>query len=97
MVKGLALAEIVLCLAASGCAGTSVPDIGRGRSLIEIGEESLERAENLEKSNRAAEANVMYRRALWAFGYHEQLVREQPFLMDEARAGAARTAAAARP
>ncbi|MDR3078029.1 MAG: hypothetical protein LBV15_04615 [Planctomycetota bacterium] len=87
-----ALAALMFCFALSGCAGPAGPDIGRGQSLIEIGEQSLEQAEELERRGRAAEANILYRRALWAFGYHEQLTREQPFLMDEARTGASRTA-----
>ncbi|MDR2391691.1 MAG: hypothetical protein LBE84_08455 [Planctomycetota bacterium] len=63
-----------------------------GRSLIEIGEESLDQAEILERQKRLAEANILYRRALWAFRYHERLTSEQPFLLDDSLAGVQRTA-----
>lgn len=66
--------------------------MGAHQSLVEIGEHSLERAEELESRGRSVDANVAYRRALWAFRYHERLTGEQPFLLDEALEGVERTA-----
>lgn len=74
-----------------GCENARVEDHGANQSLVEIGERSLEQAESLEGQGRASEANVAYRRALWAFRYHEKLIREQPFLLDEALEGIKRT------
>lgn len=76
----------------AGCAAIADEDMGANQSLVEIGEHSLEQGEALEGQGRGAEANVSYRRALWAFRYHEQLTGEQPFLLDEALEGAERTA-----
>jgi hypothetical protein len=89
MLRLAALPLIFFLLA--GCAG-GAGNRGRSQSLVEIGEQSLERAEAGERLNRPAEANVLYRRALWAFRYHERLTGEQPLLLDDALAGAKRTA-----
>ncbi len=59
-------------------------------SLVEIGERSLESAERFENAGNLREAEISYRRALWAFGYHEKLTGEQPLLLDEAEEGARR-------
>lgn len=61
-------------------------------SLVEIGERSLESAERFEAAGNTRDAEISYRRALWAFGYHEKLTGEQPILMDEAEEGARRLA-----
>lgn len=59
-------------------------------SLVEIGERSLESAERLESAGNLSDAEASYKRAVWAFGYHERLTGEQALLMDEAKEGAAR-------
>lgn len=82
----------ILSLLCGGCAGDKPHDLGANQSLVEIGELSLEQGESLERQGRTAEANVAYRKALWAFRYHERLTREEPFLTDEAIEGAQRTA-----
>ncbi len=82
---------LALSVALSGCAGTARPDQGANQSLVEIGERSLELGEELESENRVSEANLAYRRALWAFRYHERLTGEEPLLLDEAVDGLDRT------
>ncbi len=59
-------------------------------SLVEIGERSLESAERLEASGNLNDAEASYKRAVWAFGYHERLTGEQALLMDEAKEGVIR-------
>lgn len=86
-----------MALAAGGClAGGCAPD-GHGHmsanlSLVEIGERSLESAERFEAQGNWRDADNSYRRALWAFDYHERLTGEQPILRDEAVDGAQRMA-----
>ncbi len=75
----------------AGCVEGATEDRGANQSLVEIGELSLEEAEGLEGQGRTAEANVSYRKALWAFRYHQQLTNEEPFLMEEALEGIKRT------
>ncbi len=65
-------------------------------SLVEIGERSLESAERFEAAGHWRDADISYRRALWAFSYYERLTGEQPLLLDEAKDGARRLAARAR-
>lgn len=94
---GFLLAPLLVALAAASCllSGCETPgseDYGAKQSLVEIGERSLEQAEQLEGKGRKAEANVAYRKALWAFRYHERLTMEQPFLLDDALEGIKRTA-----
>lgn len=79
-----------------GCSENNPDGQALGWSLVEIGEQSLDQAEMLEKQKRLAEANILYRRALWAFRYHERLTGEQPFLLDDSLAGVRRTAPAKR-
>lgn len=79
------------CFLLAGCPEQMHDDKGANQSLVEIGELSLEQGEALESEGRKAEANVAYRRALWAFRYHEKLTSEQPFLLDEALDGIKRT------
>lgn len=62
------------------------------QSLVEIGEYSLEEGEWLENAGRKPEANQAFRKAIWAFGYHQQLTGEEPLLLYEARQGVQRTA-----
>lgn len=83
---------LALSLALAGCGEEPEPDKGANQSLVEIGERSLEHAEELEGSDRKVESNLAYKRALWAFRYHEQLTGEEPFLLDEALDGMERTA-----
>jgi hypothetical protein len=85
------LCLFVACVFLAGCEEYTEPDRGANQSLVEIGEQSLERAEELEDDGRRAEANVQYKRSLWAFRYHEQLTGEEPFLLDDALDGVART------
>ncbi len=85
----MALAFVLLL---HGCGELPLDDAGAHQSLVEIGERSLEDAEVLENLGQIDEANIAYRRALWAFRYHEKLLSEQPFLLDEALAGVRRTA-----
>lgn len=81
-----------LCFAFAGCGKIAdVDQAGAHQSLVEIGERSLEVAETKEMDGRMAEANASYRRALWAFTYHEHLTGEEPLLMEEAQDGVRRT------
>ena len=80
-----------MCVLLGGCAEEKEPDKGANQSLVEIGEHSLERAEALEGEGKQVEANLAYKRALWAFRYHEQLTGEEPFLLEEAQEGTERT------
>lgn len=76
----------------SGCQkDKDIDQAGAHQSLVEIGERSLELAESLENKGRSGEANASYRRALWAFTYHEHLTGEEPFLMEDAADGVRRT------
>ncbi len=93
---GLMRPALLACLCSSlfslsGCAETMTVDKGANQSLVEIGERSLEEAESLENRGLTRDANIAYRRALWAFRYHEKLTGEQPFLLDEALDGTKRT------
>ncbi|MCC8108083.1 MAG: hypothetical protein LIQ30_03345, partial [Planctomycetes bacterium] len=81
-----ALLALAVALTLSGCAGDARPDQGANQSLVEIGERSLELGEELESENRVAEANLAYRRALWAFREHESITAEAPLLLDESLA-----------
>lgn len=82
----------IILLFLSGCEKISDLDqAGAHQSLVEIGERSLELAELKENDNQIAEANASFRRALWAFEYHEHLTGEEPLLMEEARDGVERT------
>lgn len=95
MLKRVCVALLLLLgLFCGGCAGEKPGDLGANQSLVEIGELSLEQGESLERQGKTAEANVAYRKALWAFRYHERLTREEPFLTDEAVEGVRRTASA---
>lgn len=85
------LATGFLGMVMAGCASIQTNDLGANQSLVEIGEDSLERGEALESDNRRREANAAYRRALWAFRYHEKLTGEQPLLTDEALDAVKRT------
>ncbi len=86
---------IFLCLSLAlipGCFPTAnTNDQGAHQSLVEIGERALETAEEMENRDENAEANLYYRRALWAFRYHEQLTGEEPLLLEEALEGKKRT------
>ena len=87
-----ALAAVLLALTlTAGCDSGKPLDSGANQSLVEIGERSLEEAEALEGQGRAAEANTAYRKALWAFRYHQELTGDVPFLMDAALDGIKRT------
>lgn len=85
------VAALCCLLFMSGCAANFGDDKGANQSLVEIGELSLEQGEALEDQGKMGEANIAYRKALWAFRYHERLTGEQPFLLDEALDGAERT------
>ncbi len=87
----LVVCALLLAPAITGCEELKEPDRGANQSLVEIGERSLELAEELEGEGRRAEANVQYKRSLWAFKYHERLTGEEPFLLDDALDGIART------
>ena len=76
-----------------GCLEAESSHMSANLSLVEIGERSLESAERFEAAGNPRDAEISYRRALWAFGYHERLTGEQPILMDEAEEGARRLAA----
>lgn len=90
----LCLAGMLCCLFAAGCGGApDVDQAGAHQSLVEIGERSLELAEAKENDGLTAEANASYRRAQWAFTYHEHLTGEEPLLMEEAQDGVRRTSA----
>lgn len=65
---------------------------GAHQSLVEIGERSLEVAETMERDGQYPDAHASYRRALWAFNYHEHLTGEEPLLLEEAQEGVERTA-----
>jgi len=85
-----------MSLGLAGCSKDETLDHGANQSLVEIGERSLEEGEAFEGRGRTRDANMAYRRALWAFRYHERLTGEQPFLLDEALDGAKRTAGSGR-
>jgi hypothetical protein len=90
--RALVATVLALCtLLLPGCENTPLPDKGANQSLVGIGEQLLDRAESLENNNRSGEANATYRRALWAFTYHQQLTGEAPLLLDDARNGIERT------
>lgn len=76
----------------SGCDVQTTNHMSANLSLVEIGERSLESAERFEAAGRWRDADISYRRALWAFSYHERLTGEQPLLLDEARNGTSRMA-----
>lgn len=90
---------LLVCAAAlvGGCSELRMDDHGAKHSLVEIGERSLEQGEALEARGNRADANIAYRKALWAFRYHQRLTGEEPFLMEEAVEGAKRTGPAGRP
>lgn len=87
----LTVCAALCCLLAIGCEAVAEPDRGANQSLVEIGERTLEQAEELENEGRSAEANALYKRSLWAFRYHERLTGEEPFLLDDALDGIDRT------
>ncbi len=89
----LLLPLLLLCVAIiPGCfSSPNANDQGAHQSLVEIGERALETAEELENQSESAEANLYFRRALWAFRYHEQLTGEEPLLLEEALEGKRRT------
>ena len=99
MVAGVSIwKRMALCLtlAASGmlcggCPEQKEPDKGANQSLVEIGERSLEQAEEQERGGKNTDAYLSYKRALWAFRYHEKLTGEEPFLLDDALEGVDRT------
>jgi hypothetical protein len=81
----------MLCLAVlSGCTEEEHGHMSANLSLVEIGERSLESAERLEAAGNLGDAEASYKRAVWAFGYHERLTGEQALLMDEAKEGVSR-------
>lgn len=80
-----------LVISLSGCSEEKEPDKGANQSLVEIGERSLELAEDWEGRGKRVEAHTEYKRALWAFRYHQRLTGEEPFLLDEALDGVERT------
>ena len=83
---------LAACLTLSGCPEANQGHMSANLSLVEIGERSLESAERFEAAGNYRDADISYRRALWAFGYHEKLTGEQPILLDEAADGAQRLA-----
>ena len=84
---------VVLSSLLAGCSGSrDLDQKGANQSLVEIGERSIEQAENMEDDGLASEANISYKRALWAFRYHQHLTGEEPLLLDEALEGVRRTA-----
>ncbi len=83
----------VVCLFLAGCESIEEPDRGANQSLVSIGERALEQAMEYEDRGRRGEAVVAYKRALWAFRYHEHLTGEEPFLMGDALEGLERTGA----
>lgn len=84
------LSAFVLC---AGCEeAKDLDQKGANQSLVEIGERAIENADTLESEGRASEANLSYKRALWAFRYHQHLTGEEPLLLDEALEGMERTA-----
>lgn len=85
------------CSAFAGCPGEQPGHMSANLSLVEIGERSLESAERFEAAGNLKDADISYRRALWAFRYHEKLTGEQAILMDEAREGAERLGRRQRP
>lgn len=77
------------CLGIEGCSpflSSSPRDSGR-LSLIEIGEQAIEKAEKLEAESRDQDALEAYERAVWAFEYHLQLTGTPPLFFEEARQG----------
>lgn len=90
--RGMAIGAFSLALLFScGCdqPGGNIDDANQ--SLVEIGEFSLEEGERLENAGRKPEANRAFRKAVWAFGYHQQLTGEEPLLLYEAKQGVQRT------
>ncbi|MDR0362791.1 MAG: hypothetical protein LBJ46_08940 [Planctomycetota bacterium] len=81
---------LACALALPGCPGAEPSRPVNTLSLVEIGERALENGERQEAAGRRDEARESYRRALWAFRYHERLTGEQPLLLDEAVRGANR-------
>ena len=75
-----------LGLFAAGCPERN-PDrtVRANLSLVEIGERSLDAGERLEREGKRAESLTMYKRADWAFSYHEALTGETPLFLDDAR------------
>jgi hypothetical protein len=81
------------CALCAGCPeAKDLDQKGANQSLVEIGERAIENGETLEGEGRASEANISYKRALWAFRYHQHLTGEEPLLLDEAVEGVERTA-----
>lgn len=78
----LSLMSVVL-----GCKSQSDDTLGPGLSLVEIGERSVESGERLARQGNKSEAATAYRRAIWAFNYHESLTGTQPILLDDAKDG----------
>lgn len=73
------------CLFPPGCEQMGdIDQQGANQSLVEIGERALETGEEKEREGRKSEAHMAYKRALWAFRYHQQLTGEEPFLLDDA-------------
>ena len=89
---GLCSLLVAASLALSGCPDDEERHMSTNLSLVEIGERSLESAERFEAAGNYRDADISYRRALWAFDYHEKLTGEQPILLDEAAEGARRLA-----
>jgi len=80
-----------LVLLAAGCPESNPDRTARANlSLVEIGERALDNGERLEREGKRAEALAMYRRADWAFSYHESLTGETPLFLDDARDKVAR-------
>lgn len=73
-----------------GCPETDTRHMSSGLSLVEIGERSLESAERFQMAGNREAAGKSYRRALWAFSYHQRLTGEEPLLMDDAVMGVRR-------
>ena len=85
-------AVLASCLFVAGCSQMKDLDqSGANQSLVEIGERSLEMGESMEDEGRTSEANLSYKRALWAFRYHQQLTGEEPLLLDDALDAVERT------
>lgn len=56
----------------------------RDRTLLDIGERSLDTGERLEEQGFRQGALEAYERAVWAFRYHERLTGDTPLLMEDA-------------
>lgn len=84
----------LLAAATAGCELSAEPapshEVSPHLSLTDIGEHSVATAESLEEDGLTAGALEAYRRALWAFEYHQTLTGRPPLLLEEARAGVAR-------